>query len=58
MKLIQWLSAAATALIAILLPGCDAVVLQEIRPGITTADEVRAKLQGSGIDSALVRIQK
>ncbi len=50
MKVIQWLSAAATALIAILLPGCDAVVLQEIRPGITTADEVRAKMGNPGFE--------
>lgn len=38
----QWLSVAASALVAALLPSCDAISLQEIKPGVTTANEVRS----------------
>jgi outer membrane protein assembly factor BamE (lipoprotein component of BamABCDE complex) len=50
MKILNWLSAAATAVLAVALPGCDTVVLQEIKPGITTADEVRARLGPPGFE--------
>lgn len=44
MKLPTWIHAAAGALAAALLPACDGFNLQEIRPGITTQAEVRARL--------------
>lgn len=48
MSLIPWLSSAAAAIASTLLPACDNVVLQKIKPGITTAAEVRARLGDPG----------
>jgi len=44
MKLPAWISAAASALVAAALPACDIVNLPEIKPGITTQAEVRARM--------------
>lgn len=44
MKTPQWLNVAATVLAAAILPGCDAVNLQELRPGVSTATEVRSRM--------------
>jgi hypothetical protein len=43
MKKPAWLGVAVTA-IASALPGCDYVALKELKPGISTADEVRARM--------------
>jgi hypothetical protein len=48
MKLAASLSAALTALVAFILPGCDMVNLPEIKPGITHASEVRSRLGEPG----------
>lgn len=48
MKLSGLITTAATALATALLPACDAFNLQEIKPGITTADEVRARMGEPG----------
>lgn len=48
MKLSAWITTAATALATALLPACDGVNLQEIKPGITTAAEVRARMGEPG----------
>lgn len=37
----KWFSVAVSAVATALLPACDVVNLQEIKPGITTANEVR-----------------
>ncbi len=47
MKFPTWISAAASAVIAIL-PGCDYLNMQEMKPGITTQAEVRARLGDPG----------
>jgi hypothetical protein len=47
MKLPAWITAAATALVAAL-PACDAVNLPEIKPGLTTQAEVRARMGEPG----------
>jgi outer membrane protein assembly factor BamE (lipoprotein component of BamABCDE complex) len=47
MKLPAWITATASALIAVL-PGCDYVNLQEMKPGITTQAEVRARMGEPG----------
>ena len=47
MKFPAWISAAASAVIAVL-PGCDYVNLQELKPGITTQAEVRARMGDPG----------
>lgn len=44
MKLPAWISAAATAIVASALPACDYVNLQEIKPGLTSQAEVRARM--------------
>jgi len=44
MKIPAWISAALAAIGAALLPACDAVNLPEIKPGITTAAEVRSRM--------------
>jgi hypothetical protein len=49
MTLTQRIAAAATAILA-LLPACDLVVLPEIKPGITTGVEVRAKMGNPGFE--------
>lgn len=48
MKLPAWIATAATALLAAVLPACDAVKLPEIKPGITTQAEVRSKMGEPG----------
>ncbi|MBT9522172.1 MAG: hypothetical protein IV101_14945, partial [Dechloromonas sp.] len=47
MKLPAWITAAATAVIAAL-PGCDYVNMQEMKAGITTQAEVRARMGEPG----------
>ena len=49
MRLTQRIAAAATAIFA-LLPACDLVVLPEIKPGITTAREVLARMGNPGYE--------
>lgn len=44
MKFPTWLNAAASALVAAVLPACDGINLQEIKPGITTQAEVRNRM--------------
>lgn len=44
MKLPTWIHAAASVLAAAVLPACDGFNLQEIRPGVTTQAEVRARM--------------
>jgi outer membrane protein assembly factor BamE (lipoprotein component of BamABCDE complex) len=44
MNLSKWLTAAATTLSAAVLPACDGLNLQELKPGISTAAEVRARM--------------
>ncbi len=48
MKIPAWLTAALTALASVLLPACDVVNLPAIKPGITTAAEVRERLGEPG----------
>lgn len=50
MKLPTWITTAATALAAALLPACDVVNLPEIKPGITTAAEVRSRMGNPGFE--------
>ena len=49
MKSTNWITAAIAA-IATILPGCDSFVLQDIKPGVTTAVEVRAKMGNPGYE--------
>jgi len=49
MKPRNWISAALAAICSIL-PGCDSFALKDIRPGVTTAVEVRAKLGNPGYE--------
>ena len=49
MKPTNWITAAIAA-IATILPGCDSAVLQEIKPGVTTATEVRARMGNPGYE--------
>lgn len=44
MKTPHWLAASATAISAALLPACDAFNLQELKPGVSTAAEVRSRM--------------
>jgi SmpA / OmlA family len=44
MKPTKWIAAAAAALGAALLPACDGVNLQALKPGVSTAEEVRARM--------------
>lgn len=50
MKLPTWITTAATALVTALLPACDVVNLPEIKPGITTAAEVRSRMGEPGFE--------
>lgn len=50
MKVPAWLSAALAAISAALLPACDVFNLQEIKPGITTAAEVRSRMGNPGFE--------
>ena len=52
MHLNRWLSNAIAAVASALLPACDSFVLQEIKPGISTAAEVRAHLGNPGNEFA------
>ena len=49
MKPTNWITAAIAA-IATILPGCDSAVLQDIKPGVTTAVEVRARMGDPGYE--------
>ncbi len=49
MKTRHWITAAIAA-IATILPGCDNIALQEIKPGVTSAVEVRAKMGNPGYE--------
>jgi hypothetical protein len=44
MNPMKWFATAATALGAALLPACDGLNLQELKPGVSTAAEVRARM--------------
>jgi hypothetical protein len=44
MKTPQWLNVAVTTLAAAMLPACDFINLQELKPGISTATEVRSRM--------------
>jgi len=48
MKLPTWITAAATAMVVAALPACDAVNLPEIKPGVTTQAQVRARMGEPG----------
>jgi len=48
MKLPTWISALCAAVATVLLPACDSVNLQEIKPGLTTAAEVRSRMGEPG----------
>ena len=48
MKIPAWIATAATAIGIALLPACDAVNLQEIKPGITSASEVKTRMGEPG----------
>jgi hypothetical protein len=50
MKKTNWISAALAAISAAILPACDIIVLPEIKPGITTGVEVRAKMGNPGFE--------
>jgi hypothetical protein len=40
----KWLTVAATTIAAAALPACDGLNLQELKPGVSTAAEVRARM--------------
>ncbi|MBL8448990.1 MAG: hypothetical protein JNM32_03585 [Dechloromonas sp.] len=44
MKTPPWLATAAAAIIGTLLPACDALNLQELKLGVSTSSEVRARM--------------
>ena len=44
MKTPHWLATATSALAAAFLPACDAINLKEIKPGVSTAAEVRSRM--------------
>ena len=44
MNVPNWLSATVAAVVAAFLPACDYANLKEIKPGVTTASEVRARM--------------
>jgi outer membrane protein assembly factor BamE (lipoprotein component of BamABCDE complex) len=50
MKTRNWIAAAVAAIATAILPGCDSAALYEIKPGITTAAEVRAKMGNPGYE--------
>lgn len=50
MTMPAWIRAALAALGAALLPACDAINLPEIKPGLTTAGEVRSRLGNPGFE--------
>lgn len=48
MKFSRWITAATATVASALLPACDVVNLNEIRPGVTTAAEVKARMGEPG----------
>nr|MBL8411276.1 hypothetical protein [Dechloromonas sp.] len=48
MKLPTWIRALCATVATVLLPACDSVNLQEIKPGQTTAAEVRSRMGEPG----------
>lgn len=48
MKFSAWMAAATAAVVAAVLPACDAVNLKEIQPGRTTQAEVRSRMGEPG----------
>lgn len=50
MNLPAWISTATAALATALLPACDAINLQEIKPGISTASKVQARMGKPGFE--------
>ncbi len=50
MKLPAWIATATAAVAAALLPACDGPALRELKPGIATAAEVRARLGNPGFE--------
>ena len=48
----NWIPAALAAITAAILPACDLVVLPEIKPGVITGGEVRAKMGNPGFEFA------
>lgn len=50
MKLPAWIASATAAIVTALLPACDIVNLPEIKPGLTTAGEVRARMGEPGFE--------
>lgn len=52
MKTPAWLTAASAALVGALLPACDSVNLQELRPGVSTVAEVRARMGNPSFEHA------
>jgi hypothetical protein len=50
MKPAKWISAALAAVAAAILPACDNFVITEIRPGVTRAEEVQARMGPPGFE--------
>jgi outer membrane protein assembly factor BamE (lipoprotein component of BamABCDE complex) len=50
MKTPHWLNVAVAAITAAILPACDAFNLQELKPGISTAAEVRSRMGEPGME--------
>ena len=48
MNFSRWITAATAAVASALLPACDVVNLNEIRPGVTTAAEVKSRMGEPG----------
>jgi outer membrane protein assembly factor BamE (lipoprotein component of BamABCDE complex) len=46
----KWIGAVASAVVAAVLPACDAVNLQELKPGVSTASEVRDRMGPPAIE--------
>jgi outer membrane protein assembly factor BamE (lipoprotein component of BamABCDE complex) len=44
MKTPHWLNVALTAITAAVLPACDVINLKELKPGVSTAAEVRSRM--------------
>jgi outer membrane protein assembly factor BamE (lipoprotein component of BamABCDE complex) len=44
MKMPRWFNVVTSALAAVALPACDYVNLQELKPGVSTAAEVRSRM--------------
>lgn len=50
MKLTGWISSALSTIVAALLPACDMVNLPKIKPGVTSAAEVRSHMGNPGFE--------